>query len=691
MVAVPSLHVLRLCEFSLLILLSACSSTPQPKIPTPPQNIEVFSARPDATLVEYLRDENTYTDLELGKFSALERELTEEIIDANPEQIVSAPLQIRPFEYSSVEQQTLRHPLIYRKKIGTEQPTLIFDPNVILGAYPQATLGTIRFSPHHQSLAFTVDLKHSGEYSLFVWNIAEQRISEISNADTQEMEWGKDDCTLYFTPRERERASSVRLWDCANTGETSPVYVEKNAGFTLALRRAKDGREILIVSESQTATRVFAIPLGSARTAPRELKPFASMEKFSINSDAGGYYIVKPDGSLWLLPQGQHTSARPIALPPGTRVESIEVFHDAILLVERQGALPTLAIYRPSNQSFLAVALPETVGQITRLPAPDYQATHARVGLESLISPRSVAEIDLRTAALRIVEPARYPPSFSASDFTVQQLLVPTPDGAMIPCTISSLKNNKGTAPLLLVGYGAYSHIGGEHFSASRLSLLRRGFRIVVAHVRGGGILGKNWYDAGRRMHKKQSFADFLTVAHYLVDHGYTTPQQLVAYGKSAGGLLVAAASGQEPSAFRAVVLDRPFVDVLAGLETTQSALSVREYDEWGDPQNEMERSYIESYSPVQQIATYQYPPLLVLSGMRDTVVPFWDVARWFALLRAKDLRLARKGQKTWEKLLWVSLTAGHDAEVDNYAEARLQARMNAFILAQAQLPEILD
>ncbi len=377
-------------------------------------------------------------------------------------------------------------------------------------------------------------------------------------------------------------------------------------------------------------------------------------------------------GGMEVSPDHRHLAV----LVDTTGYEDFEVFRDWVVVEERHEGLRRLRVERTADREVHYVAFPETAYGVYPGPNPEYDTGTLRFTYSSLVTPPSVFDYDLaaRTRELKKEEPVLG--GYDRTQYEVERLMVPARDGARVPVSLVRRKpfTRDGSRPLLLYGYGSYGYTLEPTFSSARLSLLDRGFTYAIAHVRGGQELGRGWYDAGKMMHKLNTFHDFTDVAEYLVRERYTSADRQVANGGSAGGLLMGAVANMRPDLFRAIVADVPFVDVINTMLDASIPLTAQEWEQWGNPAEREAYEYMRRYSPYDNVRAQAYPWMLVMSGINDPRVHYWEPAKWVAKLRA--LKTDRN-----PLLLRMEMESGHGGSSGRYERLKEQAFRYAFIL----------
>jgi oligopeptidase B len=374
---------------------------------------------------------------------------------------------------------------------------------------------------------------------------------------------------------------------------------------------------------------------------------------------------------------------------PEVMVAAAEVFQTHLVLSEREGGLPYLRIVdltadAPSALSashrieFAEPAYNASIGE-----NPEFDASHLRFQYESFVTTRSVYDYEVRTRERSLRKQQPVLGGYDPSQYVSERLHATAPEGTRVPLSMVHRRDTPldGSAPLLLYGYGSYGISVPVNFSSNRLSLLDRGVIYAVAHIRGGGELGKPWHDAGRMKNKSNTFTDFIAAAEHLIAQRYTTPERSVIQGGSAGGLLMGAVTNMRPDLFRIVISQVPFVDVLNTMLDASLPLTVGEYEEWGNPQIAEDYFSMKSYCPYTNLGRKAYPAILARTGLNDSQVMYWEPAKYVAKMRTLKTDAN-------PLLLKVNMGAGHGGASGRYDYLREIALDYAFLLTQLGIKE---
>jgi oligopeptidase B len=486
------------------------------------------------------------------------------------------------------------------------------------------------------------------------------------------------------------------------------VYQEDDERFFVEVGLTRSQRRVVIHSASKTTSEACWIDAGSPADVPQVILARQPGVEYDVDHDGTDWLVRtnRPGGdgapttnfALHRLAAGTSDPADlQVVLPhrPDVMLESVEAFAAHVVMTERSQAdgleririlgretSPAGATSASDRQT--VIEQPEPVYSLAGEPNPDWDTTSYRFGYTSLVTPRSSVALDLDSLQRRTVWTQPVLGDYEPSEYQTERLWATASDGARIPISWVARRDRPvdGSTPCLLYGYGAYELTSDPSFSLIRLNLLERGVAFAIAHVRGGGELGRSWYEQGRMEHKINTFTDFIAAATHLVDAGRTSPDRLVARGASAGGLLMGAVANLRPDLWRAIVAEVPFVDVVTTMSDTSLPLTVTEWEEWGDPVHDPEAyARMLAYSPYDNVIPASYPAMFVTAGLNDPRVGYWEPAKWVAKLRSVGA-----GTPDRPLLLRTELGAGHQGSSGRYDAWRDEARIQAFVLSV--LPE---
>ncbi len=666
-------------------------------------------------VIAYLGAENSYTDAILRPTEAFQETLYQEMLGRILQTDLSVPYRLRGYLYFTCTEEGKQYPVHCRRvDAAGSLDEMLLDLNRLAEGHSFLGLGAFDVSNDNQLLAYALDTTGFRQYTLHIrnlWNgaIFPEAIERVTSAA-----WAADNRTLFYTVEDPTTKRSHRLYrHSAGSGEADAlIYEETDERFRIEIERTRSGAFLLLVIASHTTSEVRFLPAAqpngefrviAAREADHEYyvdhhpNPLAREKRGANPEDTDGYFFIRTNSGgrtfrLVCAPVADPRQAKWREIIPNRRdvmLGGADVFRSHLVLTERERGLPYLRVVD------LAVEAPDALSASHRIefaePAynaslgnnPEFDASFVRFQYESFVTPRSVFDYDVRTRerVLRKEQPVLG--GYDATHYVSERLHAATADGTRVPISLVHRRDTPldGTAPLLLYGYGSYGYSIPVNFSSNRVSLLNRGVIFAVAHVRGGGELGKPWHDAGRLRQKRNTFTDFIAAAEHLIARHYTAPESLVIEGGSAGGLLMGAVANMRPDLFRMVISHVPFVDVLNTMLDASLPLTVGEYEEWGDPRIAADYFYMKSYCPYTNLEVKKYPAMLVKTALNDSQVMYWEPSKYVA-----KLRTLKADANTL--LLKTNMGAGHGGASGRYDYLREIALDYAFLLSELGIRE---
>jgi oligopeptidase B len=654
----------------------------------------------DPEVIAYLEAENAYTDAILKPTEPFQEKLYQEMLGRIQQTDLTVPYRLRGYLYYSRTEEGKQYASHCRRRDAEgAAEELLLDLNALAEGHSFLGLGSFEVSDDNHLLAYSTDTTGFRQYTLCVKDLrtgtpVPERFERVTS-----VAWASDNRTLFYTVEDETTKRSHRLYRHV-LGATEPdplLYEEADERFRIEVDRTRSGVFLILTIASHTASEVRYLradqPAGEFRLIdPREdnheyyadhhpgLAPNASDGIFYVRTNSGGRTfrlmatpVSDPRRQSW---------REVISNRPDVMLAAAEVFRTHLVLFEREGGLPYLRIVDLTTDGVSALAashrieFAEPAYNASIGENPEFSAAHLRFQYESFVTPRSILDYDIRTCeqTLRKQQPVLggYDPSLYVSE----RLHVRAADGTRVPLSVVHRRDTPrdGSAPLLLYGYGSYGISMPVNFSSNRLSLLDRGVIYAVAHIRGGGELGKPWHDAGRMKNKRNTFTDFIAAAEYLIAQGYTKPEKLVIEGGSAGGLLMGAVTNMRPDLFRIVISHVPFVDVLNTMLDASLPLTVGEYEEWGNPQIAEDYFVMKTYCPYTNLERKDYPAILAKTGLNDSQVMYWEPAKYVAKMRTLKTDAN-------PLLLKINMGAGHGGASGRYDYLREIALDYAFFL----------
>jgi oligopeptidase B len=684
-----------------VLLLAACGgSAPVPPVAEAvPHRLELHGDvriddyywlrdRDDPAVIAYLEAENAYADTVLGEVAELRETLLEEIRGRVPQSDSSVPVPDHGYLYYHRTEDGLAYPIHCRRKdeVGAPEEVLI-DVNRVADGHGYCSVRGPEVSPDGRLMAWAADTVGRRFYTLRFTDLAsgEPLPDQIPDV-TGSLAWFNDGRALLYTRQDPETLRWFQVWRHVvgtDPAEDTLVYQEDDETFSVDVARTESGRYLVIDSQQTLASEVRVVDADDPTAEPVVVAPRERGVEYHVshhgdrflirtNLDAPGFRIVEAP-----LDDPQRASWRDLVPHrDDVLVEGLEVFRDFLVLSLRRDGLARLAVADPATGEVRELAFDEPVHEVWVADNRVFAAPGFRFAYSSLTTPLSIFEVDVATGERSLLKRAEVLGGFDSADYVAERLMAPARDGVEVPISLVRRRDTPvdGTAPLLLHAYGAYGSSTDVDFDPDVVSLLDRGFVYAIAHVRGGQERGRWWYEDGRLLAKQNTFTDFVDSARYLIDRGFTSPDRLVARGRSAGGLLMGAVANMAPEQFAAIVAGVPFVDAVTTMLDGSIPLTTAEFDEWGDPRDPVHYDTMLSYSPYDNVAALDYPAIYVTTALHDSQVQYWEPAKWVAKLRALGA-----GQRPI--LLRTNMKAGHGGASDRYQAYRETAEEYAFIL----------
>jgi oligopeptidase B len=646
--------------------------------------------KPNPEVAAYLEAENAYTDAVMRPTQALQEALYEEMLGHIKETDVSVPYREGGYFYYSRTEEGKQYPTYCRKKGGLDAPEEVtLDLNELAKGQKFMAIGAYTVTDDGNMLAYTTDNTGFREYTLHVKDLRTGELRPESAEKVASVAWANDGQTLFYTtddPAKRPyRLYRLRL------GSPLPgdlVYEEKDELFRVGVGRSRSKGYIFLGSGSLTTSEVRYVPADQPTAEWKVVAPRRHEHEYDVDHHGDRFYIRTNDkGRNFRLVTAPVSDPRPenwtevVPHRPDVMLEGIELFRNHYVLLEREKGLPEFRVADLRTGASHLVEFPEPAYSAFSGANAEFDTPVFRYTYQSLVTPSSVFDYDMDKRSSTLLKEQPVPGGFDRANYASERLFGTAKDGVKVPISLVYRKGLKrdGTAPMLLTGYGAYGYPYPVMFSSNRLALLDRGVSFAIAHIRGGGEMGKAWHDQGRMMNKKNTFTDFIAAAEFLVAEKYTAKDRLAIEGGSAGGLLMGAVTNMRPDLFKAVVSRVPFVDVINTMVDASLPLTAGEWEEWGDPRKKPDYEYMLAYSPYDQIAAKAYPALLVKTSFNDSQVMYWEPAKYVARLRS-----VKTDQNPL--LLKTNMAAGHGGASGRYDYLREVAFDYAFVLTQLGL-----
>jgi oligopeptidase B len=610
--------------------------------------------REDPEVEKYLHAENDYMEEVMQHTNPLQETLFQEMKGRIKEDDNSVPELRGGYYYYTRTQAGKQYPIYCRKKGSLDAPEqILLDQNALAEGKTFIRIGAFAVSPDGAKLAYSIDPDGSENCTLYIKNLMDDSHypEQFPNTygsvyDHTGVEWANDSQTLFYvTLDSAQRPYKLHRHTLgADPATDALLYTETDETYYFFLGKTRSDKFLVTQSHSTTTDEWRFLdaddPFGewklfSPRQTGVEYRVTHQSEWFFIatNDAARNFRLMKTPISATERANWQEV----IAHRADTLVEEVEGFANYLVVLERRGGLKQIRVSDPATGSLLRyVDFPEAAYNFFVAKNPEHESSHFRITYSSLITPPSVVDIDLHSGVWDVKKCDEIPSGYDASQYVTERLYAPAPDGTLVPMSVVYKKGleRNGKNPTLLYGYGSYGASMDATFNANRLSLLDRGFVYAIGHIRGGSEMGRDWYEDGKMLNKRNTFTDFIACGEHLIAEGYTSKEKLAILGGSAGGLLVGACMALRPDLFGAVVCKVPFVDVISTMSDPTIPLTTLEYDQWGNPENKEYFDYMMSYSPYDNLRAAAYPHILITTGMNDPRVAYWEPAKFTAKLR---------------------------------------------------------
>ncbi len=610
---------------------------------------DFFGKGPDsARVIDYLAAENAYLDAMMKDTEPLQQKLFKEMRGRIKEKDESVPYLLNGYYYYTRTEDGKQYFKYCRKKGSLKAPEeILLDVDKMAEGYPYYSATGFSISPDNNKMIFGVDQVSRRQYKLFLKDLKTGKITDLKISNTTgSATWANDNKTFFYTSKNPETLLTEKIMRHtlgAGADKDVVVYEEKDNTNYIGQGKSKNKKYIFINSSSTTSSEIRYIPADKPMEAFKVFQPRMKNVLYSVvplenkfliltNKDALNFKVMetplhKTDVAAWkdFLPHRKDVL-----------IEGIDAFKNFLVFTERQNGLNHIVILNRQTGKKEFLKFDEPAYTLSPSGNAEYNTDNFRFGYTSLITPASQYEQNLATGKRALLKQQEVVGGYDKSQYVTERLFATAKDGTKIPVSIVYKKGfqKDGNAPLLQYAYGSYGNSMNASFSTSRLSLLDRGFAYAIAHIRGGEEMGRQWYEDGKMMKKKNTFTDFIDVSEYLIKEKFTSPQHLYAQGGSAGGLLMGAVANMAPQLYNGMIAQVPFVDVINTMLDESIPLTTNEYDEWGNPKNKEAYMYMKSYSPYENIERKNYPNLLVTTGLHDSQVQYFEPAKWVAKLR---------------------------------------------------------
>ena len=646
--------------------------------------------RENPEVIDYLNQENAYYNSMTASTKPFQEALFEEMKGRIKEDDSSVPYFYNGYYYITRFEKDKGYPIYSRKKGSlTAKEEILFDCNEMAEGHSFFQLGGLSISPDNKFATFGVDVVGRRIFTIQIKDletgeIRPEKIEKVSGSSV----WANDNATIFYTRQDEVTLRTDKVFKHilgSNVADDVLVFNEKDETFHVSISKEKS-RKYIVIGSSSTLTTEYRTLLSD--TPDGEFKVFQKRSRgleYTMAHYGDSFYIVTNKDKafnfkLMKTPENATEKENWTDVIPHRKdvlLEEIEIFKNFLVVEERSNGLNKIKIMPWNGKG--AYYLPfdsETYAAYTTTNV-DFDTEILRYGYQSLATPSSVIDFNMTTKVKTVLKEQQVlGGKFDKENYTEERIWATAQDGKKVPISMVYKKglSKDGKNPLLLYAYGSYGASMDAYFSSSRLSLLDRGFIFAIAHIRGGEDLGRDWYEDGKLLKKKNTFTDFIDCSKFVINQKYTSPEHLYAEGGSAGGLLMGAIINMAPELYHGVIAQVPFVDVITTMLDDSIPLTTGEYDEWGNPNDKKYYDYMKSYSPYDNIETKAYPNMYVSTGLHDSQVQYWEPAKWVAKLRF---------MKTDKNLLFLdtNMDAGHGGASGRFEALKEVAKEFSFLL----------
>lgn len=645
-----------------------------------------LNERENPEVIDYLTAENQYLDTMMSHTKGFQEKLYNELVGRIKQTDMSVPFRDNGYFYITRYEEGQEYPIHSRRKGNMDAPEeIMLDVNQLAKGFDYYAVGGRSVSPDNRLLVYGEDTLSRRIYTLRIKDLVTgEMLPDIIPNTGGSATWAEDNKTIFYATKDTT-LREYKIWKHkvgTPSSKDQLVYEENDETFGAFVYKTKSKKYIVIGSWS-TLSQEFQIVDAATPDAP--LKMFQprkrgleySIEHFNdiwyirTNKDAKNFRLMKTP----VTATGEENWTEVIPNREDVLLEGMDVFRDFLVLSERKAGITQLRVIPGQGQEHY-IEFGEKAYVAFVSTNPEFNTDVLRLNYQSMTTPNTTYDYDMKSRKMTLLKQQEVLGGFNPADYRSERIMAKVRDGVEVPVSIVYHKDTPldGTSPCLLYGYGSYGASMDPSFSMSRLSLLNRGFVYAIAHIRGGEEMGRQWYEDGKLLKKKNTFNDFIDCGKYLVDHKYADAKKLYAMGGSAGGLLMGAVVNMAPEMWAGVIAAVPFVDVVTTMLDESIPLTTGEFDEWGNPKEKEYYDYIKSYSPYDNIEAKNYPPMLVTTGLHDSQVQYWEPAKWVARLREMKT-------DTNPLLLHTNMDAGHGGASGRFKQFKEIALEYAFLL----------
>ena len=653
-----------------------------------------LNQREDTEVISYLEEENAYREGVMSHLADFQDELYEELIARIKKTDMSVPYQDNGYYYYSRYEEGREYPIHARKKGSLESDEeVMLDVNKLAEGYEFYQVAGRSVSPDNKILAYAEDTLSRRIYTIKFLNLETgEYFTDVLTNTTGSAVWANDNQTIFYTSKDDALRSYKIFRHKLGTDQSDDelIWHEKDETFSTFIYKSKSKKYLIAGSWATLSTEFRLLDADNPYGEFRVFQPRERDLEYTIGHYGDKFYVrANLDAKNFRLMEcgedktGKEHWTEVIAHRDDVLLEGMDIFKDYLVLSERKAGITQLRV-RPWDGEEHYIDFGEDAYVAYTSVNRDFDTDILRIGYQSMTTPNTTYDYDMRSRKKELLKQEEVLGGFDPANYRSKRIYAKARDGIEVPVSLVYHKDTKidGSSPCLLYGYGSYGASMNPSFRHTRLSLLDRGFVYAIAHIRGGEEMGRQWYEDGKLLKKKNTFTDFIDCGKYLIEQGYSDSDNLFAMGGSAGGLLMGAVVNMNPTMWKGVVAAVPFVDVVTTMLDETIPLTTGEYDEWGNPNEKEYYDYIKSYSPYDNVEAKDYPALLVTTGLHDSQVQYWEPAKWVAKLR--ELKTDQN-----PLLMYCNMDAGHGGASGRYRRYKETAMEYAFLLDLAGKAEV--
>jgi len=648
-----------------------------------------LNERENPEVIAYLEAENAYKDKMLEHTKAFQDKLFEEMKGRIKEDDQSVPYKDNGYFYLTRYEQGGEYPIYERKKENLQaKAETLLNVNDLAKPYDYFNVTGLSVSPDNKLLAYNEDTLSRRIYTIRFKNLETGKMlpDEIPGVEGYSAAWANDNKTIFYVAKDAQTLRGYKIMKHklgTPAAQDQEIFNEKDEQFNTFVYKTKSKKYIVFGSSQTLSQEYWVLDANTPDGKFRVIQPRQRNLEYSIDHYGDKFYILTNKDAknfrLMETPEGKTTQENWKEVIPhrsDVLLEGMDIFKNYLVLSERKNGITQIRIRPWDGSAEHYIDFPEDAYVAGTSINPEFDTEELRLVYQSMTTPLTTFDYNMKSKKFNQLKQQAVLGGFDAKDYQTERVYVTARDGAKVPVSIVYKKGFKkdGKGPLLLYAYGSYGNSLDPSFSSSRLSLLNRGFAYAIAHIRGGQEMGRQWYEDGKLLKKKNTFNDYIDCAEWLIQNKYTNKDNIYAMGGSAGGLLMGAVVNMRPDLFKGVIAAVPFVDVVTTMLDESIPLTTFEFDEWGNPKNKEYYDYMKSYSPYDNVEAKDYPAMMVTTGLHDSQVQYFEPAKWVARLR--ELKTDKN-----PLLMHTNMEAGHGGASGRFRALKEVAMEYAFLL----------